>query len=249
MENYTRIFGTSVCALCLLGLVVACDEPDETIGQKPEEMAPNYCLELDGDADYVSIAHDAVFDLDSTWTLECWAVLDDNSSPRPLIRKGDGQVDTASFYLYGNSIDDVATAGYRINQLNAVHQVVSSTTIGAEVWHHLALVNDGERLTLYVDGVTEGSSPTAAEPIVTDESDLFFGANLRQESFLAGKLDEVRISSVARYDDDFEPLERFELDGDTIALWHFDEGEGGGVFDEVHGLRGDLHGNVSFLER
>jgi hypothetical protein len=238
-----------VCALGLLGVLAACDEPKDTVDQEPEELAPNYCLELDGEEDFVSIAHNVVFDLGQTWTVECWAVLDDNSSPRPLIRKGDAQVDTASFYLYGNSSDDVASAGYRINHLNLVHQVVSSTTLGAEVWHHLALVNDGERLTLYVDGITEGSSPTDAEPIVTDESDLFLGTNLRQGSFLEGKLDEVRISKVARYVDDFEPAERFELDDQTAALWHFDEGEGNSVFDEALGLRGDLHGDVAFVER
>lgn len=249
MKNYTRIAGLFLCSLGLLGALAACDEPEETIGQKPEELAPDYCLELNGEGDFVSIAHHEALDLGEAFTVECWAVLDDLSTPRPLIRKGDAQVDTASFYLYGNSIDDVATAGYRINQLNLVHQVVSADTLGAEVWHHLALVNDGERLTLYVDGITEGSSPTAGEPIVNDESDLFFGTNLRQDSFLKGKLDEVRISSVARYTDDFEPAERFELDGETLALWHFDEGEGAGVFDEALGLRGDLHGDVSFVER
>jgi hypothetical protein len=249
MKNYTRITGAVLCSLSLLGALAACDEPQDSVGQDPEGTAPDYCLELDGDGDFVSIAHHEVFDLGETWTVECWAVLDDNGAPRPLIRKGDAQVDTASFYVYGNSVDGVATAGYRINQLNLVHQVVSADTLGAEVWHHLALVNDGQRLTLYVDGITEGSSPTDAEPIVTDESDLFFGTNLRQESFLMGKLDEVRISTVARYDGDFEPAERFELDGQTSALWHFDEGEGAGVFDEALGLRGDLHGDVAFVER
>jgi len=230
-------------------LLAACDVSEETVGQQPEELAPNLCLELDGDGDFVSVAHDGAFDLGTAWTVECWAVLAETDSPRPLIRKGDAQVDTASFYVYGNSIDDVATAGYRINQLNAVHQVSSADTLGEDVWHHLAVVNDGERLTLYVDGTAEGASPTGAEQLVPDESDLVFGANLRQGSFLLGKLDEVRISSTARYDGDFEPAERFELDGATIALWHFDEGEGAAVFDEARGLRGELVGDVSFAER
>jgi hypothetical protein len=249
MKNYTTFIASIVCAILLLGLVVACDEPAEDTGGESEEAAPNFCLELDGDGDFVSIAHHDAFDLGAQWTVECWAVLDDNSAPRPLVRKGGAQVDTASFYVYGNSSDDVATAGYRINQLNSVHQVSTADTLGAEVWHHLALVNDGTRLMLYVDGLTEGSCPTDAEPLVADDSELVLGANLRQELFLVGKLDEVRISSTARYDADFEPAERFEIDPQTLALWHFDEGEGAGVFDEVLGLRGDLIGDVTFLMR
>ena len=85
--------------------------------------------------------------------------------------------------------------------------------------------------------------------MVPDDSDLVFGANLRQSSFHLGKLDEVRISSVARYDDDFEPAERFEVDEHTVALWHFDEGEGAEVLDEARGLSGEIHGDVSFVER
>ena len=41
-----------------------------------------------------------------------------------------------------------------------------------------------------------------------------------------GDLDEFRISSVARYHDTFTPKPRFEPDADTLALYHFDEGEG-----------------------
>ena len=41
-----------------------------------------------------------------------------------------------------------------------------------------------------------------------------------------GLIDEVRISKVARYDKDFTPAKRFEPDADTLALYHFDEGQG-----------------------
>ena len=39
-------------------------------------------------------------------------------------------------------------------------------------------------------------------------------------------MNEVRISKVARYDKDFTPAKRFEPDKDTLALYHFDEGDG-----------------------
>ncbi len=42
----------------------------------------------------------------------------------------------------------------------------------------------------------------------------------------AGYIDEIRISTVQRYNKakgDFPPQERFQPDADTVALWHFDE--------------------------
>jgi hypothetical protein len=235
--------------IALLGLASACDEPDGEGGQAPEGGAPNYCLELDGDGDYVQIAHHDALDLDQQWTIECWAVLDENSQSRPLIRKGDAQTETASFFLYGNDAEGVVSAGYRINGDNTVQKVKSAATIGAEIWHHLALVNDGERLWLYEDGEVSDSVPTEQQPLVGDLSDLIFGANLRSGAFHLGQIDEVRISHVARYDSDFVPAQRFEVDDQTIALWHFDEGEGDGVFDEVLDLRGDIVGDVAFVLR
>ena len=40
-----------------------------------------------------------------------------------------------------------------------------------------------------------------------------------------GIIDEVRISKIARHATDFTPPSRFEPDKDTLALYHFDEGQ------------------------
>jgi hypothetical protein len=48
---------------------------------------------------------------------------------------------------------------------------------------------------------------------------------------LQGTIDEVRISKVPRYTKDFTPAERFEPDKDTLALYHFDEGQGDKLID------------------
>jgi len=96
---------------------------------------------------------------------------------------------------------------------------------------HLASVWDGTELRLYVDGKRTGSAyPTSARVIP--------GANYSQLGgppapgvvsdlpWFDGILDEVRISNVARYREDFSPETRFEPDEFTLALYHFDEGQG-----------------------
>jgi len=72
--------------------------------------------------------------------------------------------------------------------------------------------------SLYVNGKNWGDRNvfellTGTEPFRIGEG--FFGI-----------IDEVRVSKVARYNKGFTPARRFEPDADTIALYHFDEGQG-----------------------
>ncbi|MDP6933620.1 MAG: LamG domain-containing protein [Myxococcota bacterium] len=91
--------------------------------------------------------------------------------------------------------------------------------------HHVAGTWDGETSTLFVDGERVGFSPAIFGEDPGDT--LYIGCWGTQEIFYEGLLDEVRISSVVRYTEDFT-LESvpFESDDDTLSLWHLDEGEG-----------------------
>ena len=59
-----------------------------------------------------------------------------------------------------------------------------------------------------------------------------YGATAADRFFqFVGTIDEVRISNSARYDDDFVPETRHTPDQNTIALYHFDEGQGKVLID------------------
>jgi len=61
-----------------------------------------------------------------------------------------------------------------------------------------------------------------------------------------GYIDEVRISTVARYDitkQNFTPNEKFKNDGETVALWHFDEPGGARRFSDSSDNAYHLVGN------
>jgi len=105
---------------------------------------------------------------------------------------------------------------------------VSATTIkaglGSKRPHHLAGVSTGKEILLFVDGKLVERKNSNAESLQAAKN-IVLGENWR------GLIDEVRISKVARYDKDFTPLSRFEPDKDTIALYHFDEGQGDKLTD------------------
>jgi hypothetical protein len=79
-----------------------------------------------------------------------------------------------------------------------------STTSLDTNWHHLAASYDGSNMKIYVDGTLVGSKaialtiPDNAYPLRLGSMYASTGGNSEAEDMLAGSLDEIRISSVAR---------------------------------------------------
>ncbi len=81
--------------------------------------------------------------------------------------------------------------------------------LSTDRWYHIAGVYDGSEVRLYIDGKlvarTEGSGPRR-----TNELPFFIGADVdgrgRAMSFFDGEVDDVRISSSARYSGDAFPV-------------------------------------------
>lgn len=127
--------------------------------------------------------------------------------------------------------------------------ICSASSVLDQSWHHVAVQrrrSDG-RLWLFVDGVLQSevdgpdgdiSYPDDGVPCATccdgspcDFSDPYIvlgaekhDAGAAYPSF-AGWMDELRLSASLRYASDFTPPSAaFVADGDTAALYHFDEG-------------------------
>jgi hypothetical protein len=47
-----------------------------------------------------------------------------------------------------------------------------------------------------------------------------------QQYYFQGRIDELRVSKVARYAQNYTPTDRLTSDADTLALYHFDDGAG-----------------------
>lgn len=145
----------------------------------------------------------------------------------------------------------VAVAGGRI-AFGVARGTVGTTICGATdvadgVWHHIALTrraSDGQ-LQIFVDGRLDGAGtgPTGdvsyrdGRPTsYPNDPYLVLGAEKHDAGAAypsySGWLDEVRISRVVRYSAAFErPSGPFMPDGETVGLYHFDEGSGDTIGD------------------
>lgn len=81
------------------------------------------------------------------------------------------------------------------------------------------------RAGLSIGGRLSGAGPVPPGPTPRPDP-VTLGSTGDGREWFRGVLDEVRISSVARYEGDFTPARRHEPDEKTIALYHMDEGEG-----------------------
>ncbi|MDB5385871.1 MAG: pknB 25 [Planctomycetaceae bacterium] len=96
---------------------------------------------------------------------------------------------------------------------------------------HVAGVFDGTNVRIYIDGKRQRFDDDVMLPHKASMFDFMIGADPDRQGkphqFFKGTIDEVRISKVARYLDNFETAkDRFITDADTLVLYHFDDGEG-----------------------
>ncbi len=140
-----------------------------------------------------------------------------------------------------------------------------STQIADDTWHHVAVTrraSDG-RLQVYVDGNLDGEAATGptgdlsyrdGRPLTNNgacpgpcvnEPFLVLGGEKHNYQWYTynGFMDELRLSTVLRYNGNFTPpTAPFSPDASTAALYHFDEGSGTVLLDSSGAAGGPSHG-------
>lgn len=160
------------------------------------------------------------------FTLEGWVYAESFEGRRPFLSKTESSA-------YGIYLNKGIPRAYL--HLNGKYVALNgSKTMKLKTWHHLAAVYDGREFRLYLDGEKVASAPASGIPTPNDKP-LCIGADPnsrgRPVDPLTGKIDEVRLSGMARYSKAFTPLKRFQSDEATILLFHFDKDLGPFVLD------------------
>lgn len=194
-------------------------------------------LELDGIDDFVSVPHDAALNL-SVMTIEAWVMPASYMHEVQVLSHHDHENrDGYVLLMYGNS-----EMQFRLYRNSGGDVAVGNGVVSAGQWHHVAATYDGDHVRMYVDGVQVNQNQVG--DVQADDYDglLTIGRASYADSFhFHGVIDEVRLSRVARYVESnlTLPAKAFEVDADTVALWHFD-GDGQEVVDATGNHNGHL---------
>jgi len=101
----------------------------------------------------------------------------------------------------------ISSGEARIWGATSIVLATTSSGLSTGTWQHIAFVRSGNTWTIYIDGVSKGST-TDGRSIGTPNhaNGIMVGAEVTAPSqFYNGWMDEIRVSNVARYTSDFTP--------------------------------------------
>jgi hypothetical protein len=154
---------------------------------------------FDGTGDYLYRANNPNVLGSGDWTIEGWYYQAGGSGYRVFVSTrtaADGGVAATVFFgLFNNVLfyDGSTSGGISI---------VGGTSISASTWNHVALVRYGSTVTMYLNGVSQG---TATDSNNKSNADLWVGGQ-NTLYYLNGYIDDLRITKgIARYTSNFTP--------------------------------------------
>jgi serine/threonine protein kinase/Flp pilus assembly protein TadD len=202
--------------------------------------APGFALRFDGTA-YVELP--ITYEMGKPMTLEATVMLEPELHDEYMTVigcRGEGDA--------GFTLDIRRPREPRANTLGSENRWTSTdaASAGARVpWlkrTHVAASFDGQKLRVFLEGKLAGE----AQPNNLDASlkaPIRIGVHGDSRRGFVGVIDNVRISTSARYEKNFSPPSQFSADADTIGLYHFDEGTGNVARDSSgKGNEGKIHG-------
>ena len=154
-------------------------------------------------ANYVKVPHADDLNLEE-WTIEGWflirSIVKKNDFDCPFVKEA-GASRNYALHIQGGGgvIHGSITVGNAFG-----HAKLGATNIADGEWHYLAATYDGSKCTLYVDGEEDGGAGgEIGGPPDTNNGSITIGASAGLRP-IDGIIDEVRLSSIARTQEEIE---------------------------------------------
>ncbi len=193
------------------------------------ETAQDHALMLRGAASTLQITKTSLDPKPGPMTVECWFKASATAGRRCLLSKGRAD-EGWSLWLRDGKPAFVVKVGEKVTSV-----AMSTELKRPRQWHHLAGVIDATEMRIYLDGkLAQARAMKTPRSAVSDP--LIVGGNPLSGNRLiakyAGAIDELRLSTIARYQGkSFEPARRHSNDPHTLLLLHMDVEAGTWLLD------------------
>lgn len=192
-------------------------------------------LSFDGVDDVAAVATADPLQLGGDFTIEAWVKPTTADAEMEIVSHGDAGASTGWILRIkaGHVEASVYGQGRYVFGLIDVNEDQTTGNGGASYvvagqWAFVAATMQGSTLRVYYNGMLTGTSgPPGAFHRNNFDLPLTFGNASAPSTThpFGGELDDVRLSKAAKYTGNTMtvPTAALDVDGDTIALWHFDE--------------------------
>ena len=206
---------------------------------------------FDGTGDYLIVGNAVDSDMaltSTTWTVEYWARISAHAGQYQATVAIWNDVDAtgAVYYFSTNAYSTTNKMGFEyIYDTNTSSGALNfGSALSTGVWQHHAFVRNGNTLTAYLDGVSQGTHDMTGRTI--DITGFFSSSNTTMKMTIGamtggggaynGWLDEIRVSNTARYTTTFTPSTTpFVNDANTVLLIHANGTDASTFFDDDNG--------------
>jgi hypothetical protein len=184
--------------------------PAWVAGYDDDDYANTSALDFDGLGDYVDCGNAAIFNLTDQITVAAWIRVD-------LFEQTDQAIVSKGQNVWRLVRNDLTTDQLRFDVGDG--QAVGSTNVNDGEWHHALGMYDGMMISLYVDGVKDGSGSGSGLLTVDPNLTLWIADTNRPGSgpqAWNGVIDDVRIYNKALTEQEIQQIMR----GNPLRAWN-----------------------------
>lgn len=188
---------------------------------------------FDGIDDYITVPNGGAggdFDFGANdFTIEAWINMDTTSGTQNVLAWWSSTYGDGRSFFFGNTNGELRFNYYTSS--GTFRNVLGAGTLSANTWHHIAIVGDSTNFKTYIDGTNAATASRETIDPISGTNPCSIGATNYGAFDFDGHIDELRVSSSARYTANFTPsTSAFTNDSDTVLLVHADGTDGSTTF-------------------
>nr|NQU89287.1 choice-of-anchor D domain-containing protein [Bacteroidota bacterium] len=211
------------------------------------DNAPENCLSLDGNGDYLMMPHSGSLDFTGELCIEAWVyphVV--NISQQCISSKGGGWSRSGWMLTLNNN-----KIRFHLGNGGSEQWFDTQTGISANTWSHIAALWKDGTMNVYINGVIDAYSDSWAQGLVENSYNHFIGRTDGSSTlYFNGEIDEVRVWNYARTQEEIQSSMYTSLTGDEAGLqgyWNFNETNPWQDLS-ANGNNGQSYGDAHILE-
>ena len=180
---------------------------------------------FNGSSDTAQVASSSPLSPTTQVTCAAWFYTTANAF-QGLITKPAGVSWSAPYADYALDIISAGTTNVR-GFITDSHQVIGSTIISLNAWHHAAFTYDHNIMLVYLDGVQDGTLTPGALTIGTGGQPLWLGSNISVTSPLTGRIADAAVWNTALVASEISSLSKGTRalnirSGSLVGYWPLD---------------------------